>query len=90
VNHETISTAVTAYDRHFQTGNALTFWNPLTAAGQVSLDAEITRQATLIAYIDDFKVMVLICLCGAPLVLLLRPPRRKARGSATEAIAEAD
>jgi DHA2 family multidrug resistance protein len=90
VNHETISTAVTAYDRHFRTGGAMQFWNPLTAAGQVSLDAEITRQATLIAYIDDFKVMVLICLCGAPLVLLLRPPRRKARASAAEAIAEAD
>ena len=35
-------------------------------------DAEINRQALMIAYIDDFHLMMIIALCAAPLLLLLR------------------
>jgi DHA2 family multidrug resistance protein len=36
------------------------------------INAEINRQAMMIAYIDDFHLMMLICLATLPLVLLLR------------------
>jgi DHA2 family multidrug resistance protein len=39
------------------------------------LDAEINRQALMIAYLDDFKLMMLVTLATLPLVLLLRPAR---------------
>jgi DHA2 family multidrug resistance protein len=51
----------------------------LTApAGIAALNAEVTRQAAMISYIDDFKLMMLVILCALPLVLLIRPPRRAA------------
>ena len=50
----------------------------LTApSGVAALNAEITRQASMVAYIDDFKMMMLVLLCSLPLVLLIRvAPKR--------------
>jgi DHA2 family multidrug resistance protein len=44
-------------------------------AGIAALNAEATRQAAMVAYIDDFKLMMLIVVLAAPLLLLLRKPR---------------
>jgi MFS transporter, DHA2 family, multidrug resistance protein len=43
--------------------------------GIAALNAEVTRQAQMVAYIDDFKLMMIIAVLSAPLVLLLRKPR---------------
>jgi DHA2 family multidrug resistance protein len=37
-----------------------------------ALNAEITRQAAMIAYLDDFKLMMLVTIACLPLLLLLR------------------
>ena len=55
-----------------------------TPAGVAALNAEATRQAAMVAYIDDFKLMMLIVILAAPLILLLRKPRA-ARAPATAA-----
>ncbi|PKQ00341.1 MAG: EmrB/QacA family drug resistance transporter [Alphaproteobacteria bacterium HGW-Alphaproteobacteria-13] len=39
------------------------------------VNAEITRQAMMVAYIDDFWLMMWITLASVPLVLLLRAPK---------------
>jgi MFS transporter, DHA2 family, multidrug resistance protein len=57
-------------------------WNLATEAGRAALNAEVTRQATIIAYVDDFKLMMLISLAAIPLVLLLRRPGRAPSGGA--------
>jgi len=44
--------------------------------GVAALNAEVTRQAQMIAYIDDFHLMVIVILVAAPFLLLLRRPRR--------------
>src|SRR5437762_2287938 len=44
-------------------------------AGIAALNAEVTRQSAMVAYIDDFKLMMLIVILAAPLILLLRKPR---------------
>jgi DHA2 family multidrug resistance protein len=44
--------------------------------GIAALNAEVTRQAAMIAYIDDFKLMMLMALCSLPLLLLLREKPR--------------
>jgi DHA2 family multidrug resistance protein len=44
-------------------------------SGIAALNAEVTRQAQMVAYIDDFQLMMLIILVAAPLILLLRKPR---------------
>ncbi|HEX9554916.1 MAG TPA: DHA2 family efflux MFS transporter permease subunit [Reyranella sp.] len=43
--------------------------------GIAALNAEVTRQAQMVAYIDDFQLMMVIVLAAAPLLLLLRKPR---------------
>jgi DHA2 family multidrug resistance protein len=46
-----------------------------TPSGLAALNAEATRQAAMVAYIDDFKLMMMIVVVGLPLLLLLRKPR---------------
>jgi DHA2 family multidrug resistance protein len=46
--------------------------------GVAALNAEVTRQAQMIAYIDDFHLMVIVIVIAAPFLLLLRRPRRPA------------
>ena len=54
-----------------------------TPAGLSALNAEVTRQAAMMAYVADFRVMMLITLAAIPLLLLIRKgPRRTV--SATE------
>jgi len=36
------------------------------------LNAEVTRQAVFIAYLDDFKLMMIVTLAVLPLLLLMR------------------
>ena len=52
--------------------------NPLNAAGRAALDGMITLQSVIIAYIDDFKLLMILSLVAMPLVLLLRKPARPA------------
>jgi DHA2 family multidrug resistance protein len=47
-------------------------WDLTTTHGLATLNAEITRQAQMIAYIDVFKLLMVITLSLIPLLLLLR------------------
>ena len=47
-------------------------------SGVAALNHEVTRQASMVAYIDDFTLMMFVSLASISLVLLLRPPRRPA------------
>jgi DHA2 family multidrug resistance protein len=46
-----------------------------SSAGLAALNAEITRQAGMIAYIDDFKLMMIVALLAMPFLLLIRVPK---------------
>jgi DHA2 family multidrug resistance protein len=46
-----------------------------TQAGLGALNNMITRQATMLSYIDDFQLMLVITLLCAPLLLLMRTPK---------------
>jgi DHA2 family multidrug resistance protein len=43
-----------------------------TQAGVAALDAEITRQAAMVAYVNVFWLMTLLCLGAMPMLLILR------------------
>ncbi|MEO7379071.1 MAG: DHA2 family efflux MFS transporter permease subunit [Sphingomicrobium sp.] len=40
------------------------------------VNAEVTRQAAFIAYLDDFKLMMWVTIAAIPLVFLLRPAKK--------------
>ncbi|OWY31128.1 DHA2 family efflux MFS transporter permease subunit [Herbaspirillum robiniae] len=50
-------------------------YNLGTQAGAAALNEEITRQAAFLAYINDFKIMMVATLVSVPLVLLMRRQR---------------
>jgi DHA2 family multidrug resistance protein len=54
-----------------------------TAHGAVGLNALVTRQAAMIAYNNDFQLMLILSIAAIPLVLLLR----RAGHGPTEAVA---
>jgi MFS transporter, DHA2 family, multidrug resistance protein len=72
VNHATIASHVTAVNRAFGNGAVLHAFSPWTAAGRAALDQMVQLQASIISYIDDFKLMMILSLAAVPLVLLLR------------------
>jgi MFS transporter, DHA2 family, multidrug resistance protein len=53
-----------------------------TATGVAALNAEVTRQAQMIAYINDFYFMGVMILLTIPLLLFLRRPSRTGKGPA--------
>jgi DHA2 family multidrug resistance protein len=80
VNHADIAQHVTAVNRALEGPAVMQFWNPLTAAGRAALDAVITRQAQIIAYIDDYKLLMIATLVVVPLLIVFK----QARGSGSE------
>jgi DHA2 family multidrug resistance protein len=53
-----------------------TFYNLYTTSGLAALNEEVTRQAAMIAYVDDYKLMLLLTLLVMPLLFLIKPPKR--------------
>jgi len=86
-NHADIASHVTAVNRGFDNPAVTHFWDPLTAAGRAALDAVITEQAQIIAYVDDYKLLMLATLAVFPLLLVFK---RSAGPADTEHMAVAD
>jgi DHA2 family multidrug resistance protein len=59
-------------------------------SGVATLNAEVTRQAAMVAYIDDFKLMTLLALLSLPLLLLLREGSDAAPQAAATAVVASD
>jgi MFS transporter, DHA2 family, multidrug resistance protein len=74
LNHAEIAQHVTAVNRIFENPMIAQFWNPLTAAGRAALDAVVTRQAEIIAYIDDYKLLMIATLAVIPLLIVFKSP----------------
>jgi DHA2 family multidrug resistance protein len=56
---------------------------PDTPAGLALLNAEVTRQAALIAYVNDFWIMMAVTLVTIPLLVLIRKSRSAAPAAAS-------
>src|SRR5579863_3238872 len=50
--------------------------NPATAAGAAILNGELTRQATMVGYVDVFAWMTVLTLLLVPLLFIMRSPPR--------------
>jgi DHA2 family multidrug resistance protein len=83
VNHADISANVTAVNRAFENPGIARFMSPLTAAGRAALDALVTQQAQIVAYIDDYKLLLIATLALFLLLVIFK----KTSGSADHATA---
>jgi MFS transporter, DHA2 family, multidrug resistance protein len=70
-------------DNPLMQGNGLGPLYSLTVpSGVAALNAEATRQAAMIAYIDDFLLMLALLVVALPLIFLLRKPHAAGQGAA--------
>ncbi len=77
VNHAEISSHITPFSRTLNSPGVAAFWNPFTPGGRAALDSVINQQAQVIAYNNDYKMLMLSTLVTLPLLLLLRKPRQR-------------
>ena len=75
VNHAIIAEDVNPFNRALQSGAASQLWNTRSAHGLALLDQAVTYQARIIAYVDDFKLMLVLAVVVLPLLFLVRTPR---------------
>ena len=75
--HEEIGGAVTPFNRALMNGGGAVsrFWDPATQQGAAMLDRVIHHQAQIIAYADDYKMMIFTTAPILLLLLLMRRPR---------------
>ncbi len=75
--HAEIGASVNPFNRALQDGGVVhQYLNPATHHGAAMLDRMINQQAQIIAYIDDYKLMVFTTLPALLLLLLMRRPRQ--------------
>ena len=78
INHASIGEQVSPYNFIMRLPWLPQTWTLHSTQGLAALDAEINRQASAIAYVDDFVLMMWIIVFAAPLLLLLKQPKREA------------
>jgi len=86
-NHEEIGAYVTPYNRNLQHPSVAKTLDPTTLPGRAALDDLVTEQATIIAYMNDFKLMMILCIAVMPMLLLLRTPPRAGSAAPDHAVA---
>ncbi len=80
--HAELAGHVTPFNDALGQVGPLHFWNLATTVGKAALNAEVTRQASVVAYANDFKLMMLVALVALPLVLLLKKAKGQGGGHA--------
>jgi len=77
-SHAALSEAITPFRDAFRAPGLPELWSWSSDVGRIALDAEVTRQAITIAYLNDFRFMMYLGLLAIPLLFLLRAPRAAA------------
>jgi DHA2 family multidrug resistance protein len=84
--HSQIAEHITPFNRMLQSGGAYLYWNLATHNGLAAINGEVTRQAMIIAYANDFKFMLLLSLPAAFLVWIMKRPPRAAKAAEASAV----
>jgi MFS transporter, DHA2 family, multidrug resistance protein len=87
--HEEIGASVNPFNRALQDGGVVhQYLNPATRQGAAMLDQVINQQAQIIAYMDDYKMMIFTTLPALLLLLLMRRARPAPRPAEPRPAAE--
>ncbi len=74
INHADISHYATATNPGLLNPVVANLLSPFTADGRATLDALVTSQAQVIAYMNDYKMLTFATLAMFPLILAFREP----------------
>jgi DHA2 family multidrug resistance protein len=75
IAHASLGAHVNYANPALQDAGVSTIYNLANGAGMTALNGEITRQASMIAYVDDYWLMMILTLAVIPLLLLVRKPK---------------
>jgi MFS transporter, DHA2 family, multidrug resistance protein len=78
VNHADISANVTAVNRGFADPIVRQHLSPFIDAGRAALDSLVTQQAQIIAYIDDYKLLLIATLGLFALLVMFKKTSKSA------------
>jgi DHA2 family multidrug resistance protein len=70
--HAHLTEYVTPFSDALKMPDVRSILNTATDQGRAMIDALITQQASIIAYGNDFKLLMLLTLAAIPLVFLIR------------------
>ena len=80
-SHAGLSESITPFRTALHGPDVPAFWSSLHGAGLVALNGEVSRQALVVAYVNDFRFMLYMSFLALPLLFLMRkpsaPPRQR-------------
>lgn len=76
-NHAAFADYITPFSLPLRQAVEAGVYDLETEQGLMAINAEVTRQAATLAYLQDFRLMMWVTLCAVPLILLLRHPRKQ-------------
>jgi DHA2 family multidrug resistance protein len=82
--HERLTENVTPFNNALQFPDVASILNTTTDTGRAMLDAIVTQQAAVIAYANDFKLLMVLCICAMPLIFLVGKAPRPVPGAKEE------
>ncbi len=74
INHATLAEHYTLANKSFEMMRP-DIWDLGTTAGRAALDAELGRQAAMMAFTTDFQLVMVATICIFPLLLLVKMPK---------------
>lgn len=84
INHATLAEHITPFSRALQALIPSAGWSIDGAAGMAQLNGELTRQAMMISYVNDYRAMAYAIMIVTPLIFLLRLPKKSAVAPASQ------
>ena len=73
INHAAFASYMTPYNQALDNAVGQGILDVSTPAGLAMLDQAVTAQASTLAFLQDFRLMMWVVLAAIPLLLLLRP-----------------
>ena len=73
INHAEIASRITPFDAN--AAQVSSMLGTTTQSGLMALNGEVTRQASAIAFLNDFWLMMVLTAVSIPLLLMIRPVR---------------
>ncbi|HZX26349.1 MAG TPA: EmrB/QacA family drug resistance transporter, partial [Telluria sp.] len=83
IAHASLAAHINPANPVLNNGAGADMLNLAAPEGWAALNGEVTRQAAMIAYVDDFWLMMICTALVLPLLILIRPPRREAASAAS-------
>jgi len=85
--HARIVEGVTPFNNALQMQDVTASLNVNSDLGRAILDEIVTQQAAMIAYLNDFMLLMILTLAMVPLVLLIRATQKTPGAPELEAVA---